>query len=98
VIAVRTGRGQADLLGDVARDAGAAAGEVDVLITGGQTGVVQQRRREQQLRVDGQPLERAEGGTEREGPVGVVEQRGTESALRLLDGGPGERRRRWNQQ
>src|SRR3954469_16355802 len=38
------GRGQADVLGDVAGDAGAAAGEVDVLIAGGQAGVVQQAR------------------------------------------------------
>src|SRR3712207_6916997 len=52
------GRGKPDLLGDVARDAGAAAGEIDVLIAGGQSGVVQQRRGEQQLRVDGEPLDR----------------------------------------
>ena len=86
------GGGQAHLLGDVPGDAGAAPGEVDVPLAGRQAGVVQQGGGEEQLGIDCQALQRAQGGTEGEGAVGVVQQCRTEPALCLRDGGPGERR------
>jgi hypothetical protein len=93
----RRGRGQSDVLCDVTGHPGAAQGEVDLADSSGQPDLVQQRGGEQQLTVEHQVLQRAQGGAEGEGAVGVVEQRRAQPTVRLHLGGAGQRRARRQQ-
>ena len=68
-------------------------GEGEVCVAGGvhQAGVVQQRSRVQQLGVDVDALELAQGATEDVGAVAVVQQRDGQDAAGALLGRPGQR-------
>jgi hypothetical protein len=83
------GRGgrEPDGLGDVIGDMGAGESEIDAVHRPGQAGVVQHRRREQQLTIDVDVRQRAERGTEGVCPVGVIQQGRRQPAASVVFGG-----------